>query len=154
MYMRNRYYDPASGRFTQEDPIGIAGGLNVYGFASGDPVSYTDPYGLKPEAENDAKTNKKDACPPLCDHPDPAKDHFIRTKDPKVAAAATGVILLATGAGIVIESAEALLVWAGVRAAPLAGGTGAAAGGTTLLIRFGNSANQVYHAFRHVVDAP
>jgi RHS repeat-associated protein len=46
-YMRNRYYDPASGRFTQEDPIRIAGGLNVYGFANGDPVSYADPYGLK-----------------------------------------------------------------------------------------------------------
>jgi RHS repeat-associated protein len=47
MYMRNRYYDPASGRFTQEDPIGLAGGLNAYGFAAGDPVSYQDPYGLK-----------------------------------------------------------------------------------------------------------
>ncbi|HEU0014978.1 MAG TPA: AHH domain-containing protein [Longimicrobium sp.] len=48
LYMRNRYYDPQSGRFTQEDPIGIAGGLNVYGFAAGDPVSYGDPYGLNP----------------------------------------------------------------------------------------------------------
>ena len=28
-YRRNRYYDANSGRFTQEDPIGIAGGLNV-----------------------------------------------------------------------------------------------------------------------------
>jgi RHS repeat-associated protein len=46
MYMRNRYYDPATGQFTQPDPIGIAGGLNVYGFAEGDPVSYSDPYGL------------------------------------------------------------------------------------------------------------
>jgi RHS repeat-associated protein len=57
MYMRNRYYDPASGRFTQEDPIGIAGGLNVYGFAGGDPVSYSDPYGLKGE------DCRKVACP-------------------------------------------------------------------------------------------
>jgi RHS repeat-associated protein len=46
MYMRNRYYDPATGQFTQTDPIGIAGGLNTYGFAAGDPVSYADPYGL------------------------------------------------------------------------------------------------------------
>jgi RHS repeat-associated protein len=46
MYMRNRYYDPKTGQFTQTDPIGIAGGLNTYGFAAGDPVSYTDPYGL------------------------------------------------------------------------------------------------------------
>jgi RHS repeat-associated protein len=48
MYRRNRYYDPKTGRFTQEDPIGLAGGLNTYGFADGDPVSYTDPYGLCP----------------------------------------------------------------------------------------------------------
>jgi len=48
MYMRNRYYDPASGRFTQEDPIGLAGGLNAYGYANGDPVSYDDAFGLAP----------------------------------------------------------------------------------------------------------
>ncbi|MBB4635905.1 RHS repeat-associated core domain-containing protein [Longimicrobium terrae] len=48
MYMRNRYYDPATGQFTQTDPIGLAGGLNSYGFAAGDPVSYSDPYGLTP----------------------------------------------------------------------------------------------------------
>jgi RHS repeat-associated protein len=47
LYMRNRYYDPKTGRFTQEDPIGIAGGLNVYGYANGDPVSYANPYGLR-----------------------------------------------------------------------------------------------------------
>jgi RHS repeat-associated protein len=45
-YMRNRYYDPATGRFTQQDPIGLAGGLNLYGFAGGDPVNFSDPFGL------------------------------------------------------------------------------------------------------------
>ena len=48
VYMRNRYYDPATGQFTQPDPIGLAGGLNSYGFAAGDPVSYSDPFGLNP----------------------------------------------------------------------------------------------------------
>jgi RHS repeat-associated protein len=47
-YRRNRYIDPSSGRFTQEDPIGLAGGLNLYGFASGDPVNLSDPFGLCP----------------------------------------------------------------------------------------------------------
>jgi uncharacterized protein RhaS with RHS repeats len=50
--MRNRYYDPATGQFTQQDPIGLAGGLNSYGFAAGDPVSYSDPYGLCPPIED------------------------------------------------------------------------------------------------------
>jgi RHS repeat-associated protein len=45
-YMRNRYYNPQTGQFTQPDPIGLAGGLNSYGFAAGDPVSYSDPLGL------------------------------------------------------------------------------------------------------------
>jgi uncharacterized protein RhaS with RHS repeats len=47
-YMRNRYYDPSTGRFTQQDPIGLAGGMNLYGFASGDPVNFSDPMGLCP----------------------------------------------------------------------------------------------------------
>jgi RHS repeat-associated protein len=45
MYMRNRYYDPQTGQFTQTDPIGIGGGLNTYGFAAGDPVGNWDPFG-------------------------------------------------------------------------------------------------------------
>jgi RHS repeat-associated protein len=45
-YRRNRYYDPKAGLFTQEDPIGLAGGLNLYGFAGGDPVNFSDPFGL------------------------------------------------------------------------------------------------------------
>jgi RHS repeat-associated protein len=49
MYMRNRYYDPQTGQFTQEDPIGLAGGLNLYGFAGGDPINFSDPFGLCPQ---------------------------------------------------------------------------------------------------------
>jgi RHS repeat-associated protein len=48
MYMRNRYYNPTTGAFTQEDPIGLAGGLNTYGFANSDPATYNDPFGLCP----------------------------------------------------------------------------------------------------------
>lgn len=46
-FKRNRVYDPKTGRFTQEDPIGLAGGLNLYGFANGDPVNFSDPFGLQ-----------------------------------------------------------------------------------------------------------
>jgi RHS repeat-associated protein len=50
-YRRNRYYDPVTGRFTQEDPIGISGGLNLYGYAIGDPINYSDPFGLCPKCK-------------------------------------------------------------------------------------------------------
>ncbi len=46
MYDRNRYYDPVGGRFTQEDPAGLAGGVNLYGYAGGDPANSSDPFGL------------------------------------------------------------------------------------------------------------
>jgi RHS repeat-associated protein len=45
-YYRARFYDPELGRFTSEDPIGFAGGLNLFAYAAANPVSYTDPLGL------------------------------------------------------------------------------------------------------------
>jgi len=36
------------GFITQTDPIGIAGGLNTYGYAGGDPINFSDPFGLCP----------------------------------------------------------------------------------------------------------
>ena len=51
LYRRNRFYDPASGQFTQQDPLGLGGGMNVYGFAAGDPVNFGDPFGLSCEGQ-------------------------------------------------------------------------------------------------------
>ena len=41
-----RYYDPRLGRFIQPDPIGQAGGLNLYAYVQNDPLNATDPSGL------------------------------------------------------------------------------------------------------------
>lgn len=46
-FYRNRIYDQSTGRWTQEDPLGVAGGLNLYQFNGNDPVTFTDPFGLK-----------------------------------------------------------------------------------------------------------
>lgn len=56
-YNRNRYYDPLTGRFTQEDPIGLAGGLNLYGFAEGDPINFADPFGLQGDCKGATYTD-------------------------------------------------------------------------------------------------
>ena len=45
-YDRARFYDPAWGRFISEDPIGLAGGVNLYEYANGDPISEKDARGL------------------------------------------------------------------------------------------------------------
>jgi RHS repeat-associated protein len=53
MYRRNRHYDPLSGQFTQLDPIGLAGGASLFGFAAGDPANFSDPFGLCPPEDAD-----------------------------------------------------------------------------------------------------
>jgi RHS repeat-associated protein len=44
-YYRARYYDPVLKRFISEDPITLAGGLNIYAYVGGGPTGFTDPYG-------------------------------------------------------------------------------------------------------------
>jgi RHS repeat-associated protein len=45
-YYRARYYDPQTGKFISEDPIGVGDGPNVYQYAYNAPIRYTDPTGL------------------------------------------------------------------------------------------------------------
>jgi RHS repeat-associated protein len=47
-YYRARYYSPQLGRFISQDPTGFSGGLNWYAYADGNPISESDPLGLRP----------------------------------------------------------------------------------------------------------
>ncbi|MEZ4315092.1 MAG: RHS repeat-associated core domain-containing protein [Polyangiaceae bacterium] len=50
-----RDYDPETGRWTTQDPIGISGGdTNLYAYVAGDPVNWADPTGLTLSGGNPA----------------------------------------------------------------------------------------------------
>ena len=45
-YYRARYYDPHLRRFIETDPIGYAGGMNLYAYVGNSPLGFVDPLGL------------------------------------------------------------------------------------------------------------
>jgi RHS repeat-associated protein len=47
LYMRQRWYDPTLQRFISSDPIGLAGGANLYSYCLNSPLNFTDEFGLK-----------------------------------------------------------------------------------------------------------
>ena len=52
-YNRFRYYSPALGRYLQSDPLGVAGGLNLYAYPA-NPLTVVDLFGLhSPKGEGD-----------------------------------------------------------------------------------------------------
>jgi uncharacterized protein RhaS with RHS repeats len=53
---------PRTGYSTQEDPIGVAGGVNLYEYAGGDPVNRSDPFGLCPYSGSSRSIDLSD-CP-------------------------------------------------------------------------------------------
>lgn len=50
-----RDYDPSTGRYIESDPIGLAGGINTFGYVGGDPLGSIDSLGLKDQPYNPKK---------------------------------------------------------------------------------------------------
>jgi RHS repeat-associated protein len=58
-YHKARYYAPWLGRWVGADPLGIGAGTNVYSYASGNPLVYSDASGMS--IEQNVLNNLKDA---------------------------------------------------------------------------------------------
>ncbi|GEM_PF-3408901 len=49
-YNYQREYDPAVGRYSQSDPIGLRGGITLFSYSKSNPASRADPLGLRSTA--------------------------------------------------------------------------------------------------------
>jgi RHS repeat-associated protein len=75
-YFRARYFDPTTGRFLSEDPIGFDGdGTDFYAYVENDPTTSIDPFGLQhqpggpyhPPPGKQIRCLNTDPCPVLLD---------------------------------------------------------------------------------------
>src|SRR5712691_1350661 len=57
----HRDYDPVFQRWLNRDPIGEAGGINLYGFVRNNPLRYVDPFGLEEEEGKDREEDLPEA---------------------------------------------------------------------------------------------
>jgi RHS repeat-associated protein len=107
-YMRARYFDPQTGRFLSEDPIGFKGGKNFYAYVGNNAINQTDPDGTG--VVDCAKALKA-----INQAANQVKDDLAR-----VTTHCGCYVVLAAEIALAIEAAEAALAAAGVAAAAAA----------------------------------
>ncbi|MBT2802643.1 hypothetical protein J7J49_15060, partial [Halomonas sp. ISL-56] len=87
-YNRHRYYDPQQGRYISQDPIGLKGGTNLYGYVT-NPTGMVDPLGLEGAHPWNHAANRVPSPPPMvtaCPASPPVKneDWIAYYGDPRV----------------------------------------------------------------------
>jgi RHS repeat-associated protein len=81
LYMRARYYDPGLGRFINQDPIGLLGGINVYEYVGNNPLNFVDPSGLQSPYQFDLSPVKLPERPGATFGEPSRPPHYVRLSD-------------------------------------------------------------------------
>ncbi len=89
-YNYQRDYDPAVGRYSQSDPIGLTGGLTTYAYVGGNPISLVDPLGLQAQSSC-PEEEKTCSCPTYGDRYMKHLDEYLINVGPYASALAGGL---------------------------------------------------------------
>ena len=107
LLMGQRWYDPTVGRFVSQDPIGFAGGLNLYGYVGQNPIGRIDPSGLVFGADDVLEAllveEAIDVAIPVAERLAPAVGRALYARYAGLAALVTGTYGLA-GVGIYVAA--------------------------------------------------
>lgn len=107
-YNRARYLSPTLGRFITRDPIGFAGGINLYAYTMNSPINGTDPFG---------KDKFEDLVPP------------DNTSDK-----ASSLWTIAGGVATVVGGTVAIATSGGLALIPILAALGTQAGGVIVIV--------------------
>jgi RHS repeat-associated protein len=127
-----RFYDPATQRWLNRDPIGEEGGVNLYGYVENDPINFIDPLGLSSiQAQVLVAIAKGDLV---------ALESLLATGMLSPAAAArVQEAINRLNSPAVQNGLDKVCKVARMAARP----------NDNILVQFGRNANQIQHAFRH-----
>jgi hypothetical protein len=109
---RRRRIFPQPVHFTQRDPIGLAGGLNLYGYAGGDPINRHDPFGLS-DCDKDMPDEEREACEKAAKEAAAERERAIATCKADLKRFAITTAMWSTGLGALKYAGHARTLMAG-----------------------------------------